>query len=680
MSYTFEFPVQYFPDPTIFGALGLGSLYVGVPNGNPATVSGDRIQVYAARQGLSDLAISQPISISAGGVPLYNGSPVTLKVLAPYSVQALDYLGVMVYNSPHGGDEISEFIAIDARIDALDVLIANKVGTVATFAALASTAATADGLIVETVCHTSGKIGGKRFVSYSATHAASDNGSHINSATAGRRWAAMDTEDFTLYHFGGTLNGTCVAAMDYFLASAIDKIKVPDNVTLGNHGWSATKKIIIGGNAVTFTGASAGFRPVDIEYLEISGFTNIVMSSTVADGHQFFAPGSLADHGVVRITGNSGGGGIGGVIASYENSRTIREIFILDNDFNDQVGEDGGQGYGVQYANENTTGECWIERNKITRAGRHSFYVARNAGGRVRLNNNKAINHRENSTVTRGALRPAYNFGRGLNISGYGNEVDGYYDGAFAYEWENENPPSPLYADNITLYNTIIRNPKNILASISYGLQTPNNNALRGVRMFGVEYYSDAIAAPLFSYNYGHDLIIDDIYARFANMPAGSFRLGVITADSATNSTNHYIGRANVYIENSAAATFQAYRLAVGTCTAQIKTVFGRLTYTSSAGSNATFSTATSIDNLLIELEPGIDEDGLSFNSGKYLARTTAKSAGFNGRQSAASLTTPVGTFVPQFFGEMMYLSDAGAKSFWMANGLTNADWVKLGP
>jgi len=201
MSYTFEFPVQYFPDPTIFGALGLGSLYVGVPNGNPATVPGDRIQVYAARQGLSDLAISQPISISAGGVPLYNGSPVTLKVLAPYSVQALDYLGVMVYNSPHGGDEISEFIAIDARIDAIDILISSKIGTVANFAAIASTPL-AVGQLIQTACHTSGVRGALTYKGVSSSGLAANGGTISVSGTAGVYAQAVNYEMVTCDMFG----------------------------------------------------------------------------------------------------------------------------------------------------------------------------------------------------------------------------------------------------------------------------------------------------------------------------------------------------------------------------------------------------------------------------------------------------------------------------------------------
>lgn len=63
MSYTAEQPIQYTPDPLKLGVLAGGDVYFGVPNGNPASVPGDRIQVYLARQGLADLAINQPVDI-----------------------------------------------------------------------------------------------------------------------------------------------------------------------------------------------------------------------------------------------------------------------------------------------------------------------------------------------------------------------------------------------------------------------------------------------------------------------------------------------------------------------------------------------------------------------------------------------------------------------------------------
>lgn len=113
MSHTAEFPIGYIPNPDKFGALAGGDVYFGVPNGSPATVPGDQIQVYAARQGLSDLAIAQPVDIGPGGEWWYSGQPVQIKVLVPYCVQVMNSLGVQKYYAPAAGDEIAKFIEIE---------------------------------------------------------------------------------------------------------------------------------------------------------------------------------------------------------------------------------------------------------------------------------------------------------------------------------------------------------------------------------------------------------------------------------------------------------------------------------------------------------------------------------------------------------------------------------------
>ena len=489
----------------------------------------------------------------------------------------------------------------------------------------------------------------------------------------------LDTSNLDLYAAGGTVGGNCISAMNAFLASSVEKIKVPDGVTLGSHSFSATRKIIIGGNAVTFTGASAGFVPVNVEYLEITGFTNGVMSSVISDSHRFFYVGSGATHGVVRIAGNSVGGGLGGVVASYENGRSIRSIYILDNDFNDQVGELGGQGYGIQYANENASGEAWVENNKVTRAGRHSYYIARNAGGTIHFNDNKAIDHRQNSTTTRGNIRPAMFFARCRNIVGTGNAVHGFYDGAFGYEWESEaGVPSPLPLENVQIDVSDIRTPKNNIEAISYGLQTPTGSMINGINMRGVNYFSDGVAAPLISFNYGKSLKISDIYAKYVNM-SSSFNVVVMNANSATDSTGHIVDRIQVAVETSSSATLNVFRLQNGSATDQIRTKLRNVTVRSNAGTNNTFSTSVNVDNALIQLN-NMPDDGLSFNAGVYAARTPNPSVSLNIRTISTVITTPVGTVTPRYLYEEIYLSDPGAKSFWRANGTTSSDWIKTGP
>lgn len=120
MSSSIAFPIAYLPLPNQSGANGLGSLYIGVPDGDPVNTPADRIQVYIARQGLSDLAISQPIALSAGGIPLYNGSPVTLKISSAYSMAVLDYTESQIYYCPKAGEEAGEISSLDTRLTDLE--------------------------------------------------------------------------------------------------------------------------------------------------------------------------------------------------------------------------------------------------------------------------------------------------------------------------------------------------------------------------------------------------------------------------------------------------------------------------------------------------------------------------------------------------------------------------------
>lgn len=182
MSYTAEFPIGYIPNPDKFGALAGGDVYFGVPNGSPATVPGDQIQVYAARQGLSDLAIAQPVDIGPGGEWWYSGQPVQIKVLVPYCVQVMNSLGVQKYYAPAAGDEIAKF-------NALDAIVAVAVKTVATYADIGAALTSATiGQQISLLGHTSPNIGGGIFDVVSAGALVTDTGTTVvNGAKAAVR-------------------------------------------------------------------------------------------------------------------------------------------------------------------------------------------------------------------------------------------------------------------------------------------------------------------------------------------------------------------------------------------------------------------------------------------------------------------------------------------------------------
>lgn len=210
MSYTVEQPIQYTPDPSKFGTLAGGKVWFGVPNGNPASNAPDRIQVYLARQGLSDLPIAQPIDIGPGGVWMYNGSPAQIKVLVPYCVQITNSLGVQKFYSPSSGDEITKFNSLDAEQVAQNVEIAKSLKTVARFADFASTTATI-GQQVELICHTTqGDGGGGIFDVVSSLGLAADTGTiAINGSIAFKR---VITAGYRVAFFGAAPGTSDVTA------------------------------------------------------------------------------------------------------------------------------------------------------------------------------------------------------------------------------------------------------------------------------------------------------------------------------------------------------------------------------------------------------------------------------------------------------------------------------------
>ena len=89
----------YVPNPTSGRALSLGNVYIGNPDTDP-TVVGNQKTLYVQEEDGTITSVSQPITTGAGGVPLYNGSPVTLLVDGNYSLMVLDSGGSQVYYVP----------------------------------------------------------------------------------------------------------------------------------------------------------------------------------------------------------------------------------------------------------------------------------------------------------------------------------------------------------------------------------------------------------------------------------------------------------------------------------------------------------------------------------------------------------------------------------------------------
>lgn len=92
-------PITYIPDPDKSGALGLASMYFGEPGKDP-TLPENQKRVYALQEDGSAVGINQPVSTTAGGVPEYNGSTVSLAVNGSYSLAIRDSQNQQKYYFP----------------------------------------------------------------------------------------------------------------------------------------------------------------------------------------------------------------------------------------------------------------------------------------------------------------------------------------------------------------------------------------------------------------------------------------------------------------------------------------------------------------------------------------------------------------------------------------------------
>ena len=92
-------PIFYVPDPDKSGPLDGFKAFFGEV-GRDAQLEGNQKIVYALQEDGSAVPIEQPVTGSAGGVPMYNGSPTVLAVSGSYSLKILDKNDVQKYNIP----------------------------------------------------------------------------------------------------------------------------------------------------------------------------------------------------------------------------------------------------------------------------------------------------------------------------------------------------------------------------------------------------------------------------------------------------------------------------------------------------------------------------------------------------------------------------------------------------
>lgn len=96
---TVQLSPSYFPEANRGRPIANGKIYVGMPDTDPEVVINQKTLSVLQEDG-SIIAVSQPIYTSAGGIPVYSGSPVTLLVDGNYSLKVLNSYDVQVYYIP----------------------------------------------------------------------------------------------------------------------------------------------------------------------------------------------------------------------------------------------------------------------------------------------------------------------------------------------------------------------------------------------------------------------------------------------------------------------------------------------------------------------------------------------------------------------------------------------------
>lgn len=126
---TVNFPQSYYPDFDKGKPLSSAYIYIGEPDLDPEIVANQK-DIYFVQEDGTEIAGIQPVRTSAGGVPTYNGSRVTVRVAGDYSIKVLNSASEQVYYSPN--------------TNADETILGGFVPTVATLAALLSASTDTD--------------------------------------------------------------------------------------------------------------------------------------------------------------------------------------------------------------------------------------------------------------------------------------------------------------------------------------------------------------------------------------------------------------------------------------------------------------------------------------------------------------------------------------------------------
>ncbi|HAT1682861.1 TPA: hypothetical protein I8Y21_003568 [Klebsiella oxytoca] len=98
-NYLVSTPVTPFSTPRSFKSVAHGKIYIGSPDTDPVNPA-NQIPVYVVNEDSSEVRISQPITINAGGFPVYNGQIMKFITKQNFSMAVYDAYGVQQFYWP----------------------------------------------------------------------------------------------------------------------------------------------------------------------------------------------------------------------------------------------------------------------------------------------------------------------------------------------------------------------------------------------------------------------------------------------------------------------------------------------------------------------------------------------------------------------------------------------------
>ena len=256
-----QFPYDYIPEKSVGRPLFDADLYFGIVDLDPQ-IPANQIDVYGKQEDGTSVLLPQPISTSAGGVPVYNGSPVELLAAElNYSFKALSRTGTQIY--------YAENVAAVLTSDAIPTILDGAVEVIDNVAALASTPVVAGSVYYLKEYHAGTRKGGRALVGVAGS-ATYDN--VVTFAGSGGYFRSINIHVLTpllagAYGDGATNDRAAIAAM----FALVDTYKTFDFLNLDYFLGS----ISVHRNAI--------FEFVEKDGITIKGKPNFIVTTAFAD-------------------------------------------------------------------------------------------------------------------------------------------------------------------------------------------------------------------------------------------------------------------------------------------------------------------------------------------------------------------------------------------------------------